>query len=357
MVVKQTTSHNYVSLLREKAKSLGFELFGIARIEQIPAMSFYAEWLNKGYHAGMEYLARHCEKKSNPGLLVENAKSIIVCGKNYNTAYPLSIDKAKKSQAWISRYAWGDDYHEILKNQIAVLNAYWLNICENKYLSRYYIDTGPVLERSWAEKAGIGWRGKNTCIINRDIGSWLFLAVIITDAELPSNSVSKDFCGTCTACIDACPTNAIRQPYLLDSNLCISYHTIENKNEIPVELQNRFGRQIFGCDICQDVCPWNRKAQVSVDVHFQPRAESVNPDLANLLQLDEQKFREKFKKSPIKRAKYSGFMRNVLIAAENSGIKSLVSLVKPFLINDSKILVDQAQSTLKALLKNEIQEV
>ncbi|KAA3661397.1 MAG: tRNA epoxyqueuosine(34) reductase QueG, partial [Calditrichaeota bacterium] len=290
------------------------------------------------------------EKKCKPSLIIENAKSIIVCGQNYNTAYPLSTDPAEPGQAWISRYAWGDDYHDILKKKITELNDFWLQLCEKKYAGRYYVDTGPVLERAWAEKAGVGWRGKNTCIINRAQGSWLFLAVILTDAELPANQMSKDYCGSCTACIDACPTDAILKPYLLDSNHCISYHTIENKNLIPEDLQPQFGRQIFGCDICQDVCPWNRKAAVSDEQAFQPRPNSVNPKLNYLLQLDENEFRTLFRKSPVKRTKYRGFIRNVLIAAGNSGDKTLLSLIKPYTLYEDEIIANQARKAIQNIL-------
>ena len=170
-------------LLRKKAIELGFERFGIARIKKLPAMTHYSNWLAKGYHAEMEYLVRHAEKKDDPGLIVANAKSIIVCAANYNTAAPKSTDPAGKTNGWISRYAWGDDYHEVLQKKIAALNTYWQSLCQNKFSGRYYVDTGPVFERAWAEQAGIGWSGKNCCIINRELRSYLLLAVIITDAH------------------------------------------------------------------------------------------------------------------------------------------------------------------------------
>ncbi len=339
--------------LREQALELGFDRFGIARIENIPAMAHYAAWINKGYHATMEYLARHEEKKCNPELIVENANSIFVCAKNYNAPQPKSTEPAKPDRAWISRYAWGDDYHEIIKKNIVELNNYWLNLCERRFSGRYYIDTGPVFERAWAERAGIGWSGKNCCIINRELGSWLFLAVIITDAEFQPSPPVQDFCGSCTACIDACPTNALRAPYVLDSNRCISYHTIENKGDIPDHLQMHFGRQIFGCDICQDVCPWNKKAAESSDRTFQPRENLMNPDLAFLLQLDEEKFHQLFRKSPVKRTKFRGFMRNVLIAASNSGNSRLTGLVEKFTGHEERLIREQAVLTKKRLTKHE----
>ncbi|KAA3615402.1 MAG: tRNA epoxyqueuosine(34) reductase QueG [Calditrichaeota bacterium] len=348
---------NFESLLKNQAHELGFDLFGIARIEKIPEMDFYSNWIKKGFHAAMGYLARHEEKKCDPSLIVDGAKSVLVCGKNYNTNHPYSTDSSSKNQAWISRYAWGNDYHDSIKSAIIELNNYWLKISENQYAGRYYVDTGPVFERAWASQAGIGWSGKNCCTINREQGSWLFLAVIITDAELQAGQKSADFCGSCTACIDACPTNALRAPYILDSNLCISYHTIENRGAIPQQLQPEFGRQIFGCDICQDVCPWNRKARYSSEPDFQPREQLINPDLRFLLQLDEEKFRSLFRKSPVKRTKYGGFMRNVLIAAGNSGDIGLIEFIKPFLENENDLLKNQAESSLKLLSdKNKIEE-
>lgn len=336
-------------LLRTKALQFGFERFGIARVENIPAMAHYAAWLKKGYHAGMDYLVRHAGKKNDPGKIVAGAKSIFVCAANYNTAAPRSTDPAAPAQAWISRYAWGDDYHELLKARIAELNEYWLSICDNRFTGRYYVDTGPVLERAWAEKAGIGWTGKNCCIINKELGSWLFLAVIITDARIPASNQVADHCGSCTACIDACPTNALRAPYILDANRCISYQTIENKGKIPTELQPGIGRQIFGCDICQDVCPWNRKAATSDAAEFKARAGLINPKIHDLLQLDEARFRLLFRKSPVKRTKFRGFMRNVLLAAANSGDRSLIASIEKFTQHEDLLIRQQAVRSLNRL--------
>lgn len=339
--------------LLQKSLHLGFERFGACAIEDVPELKHYLKWIEKGYAADMNYLKRNLDKRMNPKFLLENARSVIVCAKNYHTQAPLSIDSAPETSGWISRYAWGDDYHDSLKLKIRQLYEYLLEITGGKAAGRYYVDTGPVLEKVWAKYAGLGWIGKNTCLINQTLGSFVFLAVIITDVELTYGTPPPDRCGTCTRCIDACPTNAILAPYLLDAGLCISYLTIERREEIPEHLREPMGRQIFGCDICQDVCPWNRKAPFSLEESFQPRAGAVNPDLSGVLSLDQQTFSEKFRKSPVKRTKLKGLLRNALIAAGNSGSVKLLPAVKRFLNHPDLMLREHAQWAYDRLIKTQ----
>lgn len=323
--------------LRLRALELGFAECGVAPVEQLEDMQHYDAWLEHGFHADMDYLRRHREKKHDPGLIVPQARSIIVCSFVYNTRAPRSTDAHAEGDGWISRYAWGDDYHDFVLKKIRALYAYLTELAPG-CSGRYYVDTGPVLERAWAQHAGIGWLGKNTCLINPVLGSYTFLALIITDAELHPDQPMPDRCGTCTRCLDACPTGALIEANVLDANRCISYLAIEKKDEIPEALREEMGRHIFGCDICQDVCPWNRRAPVSLEPGVQPREGAVNPAIKELLQLDEEAFRRRFRKSPVKRTKFRGFMRNVLIAAGNSRQPEMRACIAPFLEHEDELL-------------------
>lgn len=329
--------------LRLKAFELGFELFGVAPIAPHPELAFFEKWLQRGYGADMAYLERHRERRTHPETVVANAKSVIVCAKNYHANAPLSTDAAPADSGWIARYAWGDDYHDVLKKRIAALYAYLRELTQNRASGRYYVDTGPVVERVWAKYAGIGWIAKNTCVINQALGSYFFLAAIITDIPLRYNEPVPDRCGTCRRCIDACPTSAIVQPYVLDASLCISYFTIERRGGIPVGMRDKIGRHVFGCDICQDVCPWNSRAPYARDPEFQPRRGNVNPQIQALLQIDVNAYRERFRGSPVKRAKFLGILRNALIAAGNSRSRVLVPLVKQFLEHDDEMIREHAE--------------
>ncbi len=329
--------------LQRRARELGFELFGVAAVQDVPELARYREWIDAGLQADMHYMARNSEKRGNPELLVENARSVIVCGKNYHTRAPLSTEPAPPTAGWISRYAWGDDYHDVLKQRIRELYEYLVELTDGQAQGRYYVDTGPVLEKVWGQYAGLGWIGKNTCLINQHMGSFFFLAVIVTDAELTYSTPPPDRCGTCTRCIDACPTQAIIGPYVLDAGKCISYLTIEHRDGIPEPLREGMGRHIFGCDICQDVCPWNRKAPVSLEPAFQPRPGSVNPELGDLLQMDQENFRERFRKSPVKRSKLRGMLRNALIAAGNRRHSALLPHIEPLRQHPDEMIREHAQ--------------
>jgi epoxyqueuosine reductase len=339
--------------VKVKARELGFDLVGVSPVDSFPENQFYKEWLARGFAGEMKYMERAPEKRENVKNILPGAKSVISCGMNYNTDYPYSVDKTDRIKGWISRYAWGDDYHDVMNQRLLLLEGHVRENAPKDIRSRVYVDTGPVLERVYGKYSGIGWYGKNTCLINQGIGSWIFLGEIITDIELDYDSPVPDRCGTCTMCIDACPTGALRAPYVLDSNLCISYLTIEFRKKIPSGLREKMDNNIYGCDICQDICPWNRKAKVSELESFQPRDPLYNPDLMYLSQLSIEEFRKVFKNSPIKRAKRRGFIRNVMVAMGNSGHKAFIPYIKEALQDDEALIRTHAAWALWKLEGNE----
>ena len=290
----------------QKAKSIGFDLVGFAKADSLIEESEHLqEWLNKNYQAGMEYMQRNFEKRKDVKQILSTAKSVISLGLNYYTPNSYEEDQTKGK---VSRYAWGKDYHLISWAMLDELEEELQKI-DPELESISYVDTGPVMDKAWAIRAGIGWLGKHTNVINREIGSWFFIANIITNYEFDYSDTIPDFCGSCTACLDACPTNAIVQEYVVDASKCISYLTIENKKDISDEFKNKFDGWIFGCDICQDVCPWNQKFPVeSLIKDFQPVIKQL--ELDEILQMTEAEFKEKFRTSPVKRAKLSGLKRN-----------------------------------------------
>lgn len=310
---------NLTNSIKDKARDLGFDLVGVSPVDSFPENQLYKQWLDKGFSGEMKYLERNPEKREDIQKVLPGAKSVISCAMNYNTDYPYSTEKSDKTKGWISRYAWGDDYHNIILEKLDALIKYISYETSEEITSKIYVDTGPVLERAYGKYAGLGWVGKNTCLINQEIGSWIFLGEIITGIELEYDTTVPDRCGTCSRCIDACPTEAIIDPYILDSRLCISYLTIELKDKIPSELREGIGNNIYGCDICQDVCPWNNRAHISHKTEFQPRQELFNPDLSYISGLSVEEFRKQFKKSPIKRTKRRGLLRNTVVAMGNSG--------------------------------------
>ena len=313
--------------LKDKARLLGFDLVGIAPVGPFPETLFYPKWLENGFAGEMQYLERQKAAKLAPESLLPGARSIIVCAMNYNTAQPYTA--YDRVRAWISRYAWGSDYHETLKRKLHQLAA-WIET-ESMHRTKCFVDTGPLLERVYAKYAGIGWFGKNTCTINQKLGSWLFLGCIVTDFEFPYDSPVPDRCGTCTRCIDSCPTGAILEPYVLDSRKCISYVTIELRGNIPEENRAGVGHHLFGCDICQDVCPWNRKAPYSSTEAFEPRQGLFWPPIDQLLDLSEDEWRPLVRGTAMKRAKIRGLLRNLMVVAGNSGVTEFVPKLRRFL--------------------------
>ncbi len=304
-------------LLREKALNLGFDLFGVVPVSRSKTIEIYRDWLNKRYAGTMEYLERHSELKEDPRNLLPETISMVALGCNYNTGNP-SKESQEPSKARISRYAWGDDYHKIIRSKLKALEYYLCNELNVANHTRSFVDSGPVLEREMAQRAGLGWFGKHSNLINMEKGSWFFLAEMLVDVELKIDEpFTRVDCGTCTSCIEACPTGAIIADRTVDARLCISYLTIENKGAIPDDLRSKMDNHIFGCDICQDVCPWNKDAPESVEPGFKPRTENYAAELTDLMILDQTAFRKRFQKSPVKRTKRRGLLRNVAVSLGN----------------------------------------
>jgi len=300
--------------IRELARACGFELAGVAAAEPSDDHARYRDWAAAGFAGEMRYLTdRRAEMRGHPRNLLASARSVICVGKLYNAPLPYSTDLHDDSRAWISRYAWGDDYHDVVRRGLERLDEMLRERASGAYESKLCVDTAPLLERSYARAAGLGWIGKNTCLINQAAGSWFFLGEILTSLKITPDSPPPDRCGTCTRCIDACPTAAITgSGYALDAGRCISYFTIELRTAIPEEFRAAMGGHVFGCDICQDVCPWNRRAAVTGDPAFAPR--EFAPPLDRLAAIEEEEFRAMFRGAPVTRARYSGFLRNVAVA-------------------------------------------
>ncbi len=330
------TPTRLADLVKHAARAAGFDLAGIApaSAESLRELAYFPEWIAAGRAGEMEYLKARDDlgrlKRAALRHAAAWARSVVVCALNYNTDQPYSTECPDPARGWISRYAWGNaDYHQVLLPRLQKVEAALRQAVEaaggpevQSFQTRCYVDTGPVVERVFAKYAGVGWIAKNTCVINQQFGSWLFLGVILTSLELAPDLPAPDRCGSCTRCLDACPTGAFPEPYQLDATRCIAYLTIEKRGAIPEELRPGVGRHVFGCDICQDVCPWNQPHGVKVPSSplpdFQPRAELVNPPLDWLASLTAEDFRAAFRGSAIRRTKYSGLRRNVAVALGNS---------------------------------------
>lgn len=333
--------------VKNAAAEAGFDLAGIAPAEDAPELRRFPVWIAEGHAGEMKYLESRDEdgelRRASLKRVFPWARSVVVCAINYNTAHPYSTQSAEAGSGWISRYAWSrEDYHDAVLRSLREVETK-LKEAKPGMESRSYVDTGPIVERVYAKYAGIGWLGKNTCLINQKIGSWLFLGVIITSLDLAPDLPAPDRCGSCTRCIDACPTNAFVAPRQLDSNKCIAYLTIEKRGVVPDEFREQMGRHVFGCDICQDVCPWNRKAPASSAPEFQPREGLVNPALAWLAEISDEEFKVRFKGSPIKRTKRNGLRRNALIAIGNSGDVNLRPVAEHAVDDPDEAVADAAR--------------
>jgi epoxyqueuosine reductase len=348
------------NVVTQAARDAGFELVGIAPVSDSPELDYFPLWIAEGRAGEMKYLEARDEqgrlKRASLAHAAPWARSVVVCAINYNTAQPYSTEAQNHSaenqeRGWISRYAWSQqDYHDAVMQRLLRVEAAMGNtVGSDELVTRCYVDTGPIVERVAAKYAGIGWIGKNTCIINQKLGSWMFLGVILTSLELRAGLPAPDRCGSCTRCIEACPTDALIAPYQLDSNRCISYLTIEKRGAIPEELRSGMGRHIFGCDICQDVCPWNRKAPATDAEEFQPRAELVNPALEWLADMSAEEFRSTFRTSPVRRAKRSGLRRNAVIAMGNSGDSKFLSQLEKLTADEDQVVAEGAAWAIRKL--------
>ena len=346
--------------IKYAAKDAGFELAGVSAVREFPELAYFPQWIANGHAGEMKYLEARNDagelRRASLRTAAPWARSVVVCAINYNTDPPYSTQVNDSERGWISRYAWSrEDYHDSVMRRLRIVERCLLEKAEigrqdaaqtagetPALRTRRYVDTGPLVERVYAKYAGVGWIGKNTCILNQKIGSWLFLGVILTSLELTPDLPSPDRCGTCTRCLDACPTNAFLGPYQLDSNKCISYLTIEKRGTIPEEMRDGMGRQVFGCDICQDVCPWNRKAPVTDVPEFQAREGLVNPALEWLAAMKSEEFREVFRGSPIRRTKLSGLRRNAVIAMGNSGNTKFVPTLERLCDDEDPVVAESA---------------
>jgi epoxyqueuosine reductase len=368
--------------LRERAAEAGFDTAGVARVDAADAATDsgqsaaqldaerFAAWVAAGRAGEMEYLKRRDEQgvllRSGVQVAMPWARSVVVCALNYNASGPLSIESAPSGAGWIARYAWsgqaagGDnntaagtdrlpdelvptDYHDQLLGRLRQVEAAIRERfpCE----TRCYVDTGPLVERAMAARAGVGWIGKNTCVINQELGSWLLLGVVVTSIPIagPGFQIAADRCGSCTRCIDACPTDALVEPYQMDASRCIAYLTIEKKGVIAEELREPMGRQVFGCDICQDVCPWNRRAPISEKEGMLARTQMVNPALEWLAAMDAAEFKRWFKGSPVERTRRKRLLRNVAIAMGNSGEQRFLAQLEAWALAEDSVLAEAAE--------------
>ena len=337
--------------VRELARRCGFELAGVAAAEPVAEMPLYRDWLRAGYAGEMRYLQdRRGEVRGDPRQLLASARSIVCVAKLYNTPLPYSTGVDAAELAWISRYAWGDDYHGVVRHGLAELDALLRANAGAGYESKICVDTAPLLERSYARLAGLGWIGKNTCLIHQGGGSWFFLGELLVSIGIEPDAPPPDRCGTCRRCIDACPTAAIVPfggSYTVDSRLCISYLTIELRGSVPEDRRTGSGGHVFGCDICQDVCPWNRRAPVTAEPAFAAR--DFAPPLEKLAAITEDDFRAMFAGTPVSRARYSGFLRNVAIAMGNRGKAEFRKPLAKLAASEDPVVAEHARWALTQL--------
>lgn len=307
---------SFTEQIKQKAREIGFHKIGIVRAEPLESEREHLEnWLDQNFHGEMRWMEREPEKRADPKLLFPEAESIIVVALNYFTPHEHeeNPDKGK-----VSRYAWGDDYHDVLKEKLRELLSFIKSIDETAD-GKICVDTAPIMDKAWAVRAGLGWLGKHSNVITKEYGSWIFIGEILLNLELEyETKIIEDHCGTCTACLDACPTNAIVAPYIVDSKACLSYATIELRgDELPSEISENLNGWLYGCDICQDVCPWNRFEKPTEESRFEPRKDNVSPDLDKIISLSHDEYVEKFRRSAMKRTKLNGLKRNAEALKKN----------------------------------------
>jgi epoxyqueuosine reductase len=344
-----SSNHQLTQQIKAQARALGFDLVGVAPVHESPELAFFEQWIESGYGGEMHYLARNMARRRDIRQVLPGAQSVVVCGLNYDTDYPYSTTQDDPLRGWIARYAWNGDYHDLLQDKLEQLRAYVAERIPPEAASKLYVDTGPVVERVYAKYAGLGWFGKNTCLIDQRLGSWLFLGELILTVPLAYDRPTTDHCGTCTRCLDACPTDAIVAPYVLDARRCISYLTIELKGAIPEDLRPQVGMHVFGCDICQDVCPWNRKRHFTPEPGLQPLPHQVHPPLAELARLTPQAFKQAFRHTALERSKRRGLLRNVCVAMGNSEQAEFVPLLESLLDDDEALVREHAAWALARL--------
>ena len=349
MSAPQTLSERVKGL----ALAMGFDLVGVARAEPTHETRFLSEWLARGFAGEMHYIGRRAREREDPRLVLEGARSVIALGLVYD---PAERAEPPPGTLQIARYAGGDDYHDLLIERVRALEAALPALANEPVRCRGYVDTGPVQERAFAAAGGLGWIGKNTCLIHPRLGSYLFLAVVITDLELSPDTRELDHCGSCRACLDACPTDAFPEPYVLDATRCISYTTIEARGPIPEPLRASHATLGFGCDICQEVCPWNQRERREIPPDAQglrariaARPEWVRPALSWVLGLDESAWRSATAFTALRRARHRGLLRNALVAAGNSGDRGLIPKIRRHAEGEDPLLSEHARWALAQL--------
>ena len=336
-------SHEAKTQIVATAKRLGFADCRVARAEPAAHRELFEQWIAEGKQGDMAWLARNMERRTDPRNVVPGARSVIVLAMNY-----FQGERAMDQDYRIARYAWNDDYHDLIESKLWELDALLKTFGGAQ---RHYVDTGPVLERDFAGESGLGWNGKSTMQIHRELGTWFFLATIITTLELEPDLKQRDLCGSCTRCMVACPTNAITAPRQLDARRCVSYLTIEHKGSIPLEFRPLIGNRIYGCDDCLSACPWNRFAQVSHEATFQAREAVFETTLRDFLKLDDEGFRQLFKKSPIKRIKRPAFLRNVCVALGNVGTEADLPALELASKDEHPLIAEHAQWAVEMISK------
>ncbi|HYN07278.1 MAG TPA: tRNA epoxyqueuosine(34) reductase QueG [Vicinamibacterales bacterium] len=305
------TSHQ----IKVKAREIGFDLCGIARAQRYPRLARLAEWIDHGYAGDMSYLSASRDERLDPARVLPAVRSVVSVALVYNTDQPYSTALPSGQHAAIARYAWGDDYHDVLRSRLRPLVRWMADVAGAGFEAFSCVDAGPVQERVFAEQAGLGWIGKNTCLINPTLGSWICLGEVLTNAELEPDLPGVDHCGSCTRCLEACPTGAFVEPYQLDATRCLSYLTIESRGSVDPALRQAIGAHVFGCDICQDVCPWNRRAATSDDAAWQPRDGLAYPRLLDLCRLTDDAWRALLRGSAMRRAGLRRIRRSLAYAA------------------------------------------
>lgn len=308
---------SFTERIKQKALEIGFHKIGIARVEPLTEEGErLKDWLGKNYHGEMRWMEREPEKRISPELIFPGAKSMIVVALNYFTPHEHEQTDAKGK---VSRYAWGDDYHDVVKEKLRELLA-WIKTENTEADGKICVDTAPVMDKAWAVRAGLGWLGKHSNLITKDYGSWVFIGEILLNLELEYETETvADHCGTCTACLDACPTGAIVSPFIVDSQKCLSYATIElRSSDFSPEIKENLSGWLYGCDICQDICPWNRFEKPTGEARFEPREGNVSADLDEILSLSPEEYARRFRRSAMKRTKLGGLQRNAVALLENS---------------------------------------
>ncbi len=342
-------SETLTSRVREEALRLGFFKTGITPARPLPDHERLTSWVGQGMHGEMRYVARQTPKRMDPRLVLPDARSILVAAMNYHTGY-FPPDQPLRGK--ISRYAWGDDYHVLVKSRLERLLDFIKGL-DASARGRAYADTGPIMEKAWGVQTRLGWMGKHTNLITREHGSWFFIGVILLNIELDYDKPGKDYCGKCNRCMQICPTGAIVSPYMLDARLCISYLTIELRGPIPANLRPLIGNRIYGCDACQEVCPWNRFAVNTPEKAFRPRQENLAPELLPLARITPAEFGSRFANSPVLRATRDGFVRNVMVALGNSGRSEAVPVLKEALRDPSPLVREHAEWALGQITNDE----